>query len=250
MPRTCIFCGETPVTREHVVPRWVSGVLNKRFKGSPPPFIHKRQLGGQPRHWSGNDINVVARCVCRRCKTGWMADIERRALPLLSWMISGRPVSLSADNQTRIAAWIALHSLLTRYINDPVNEPEKRWRRYFYVHKLPPPTCYQWLAAYQGDREFHYQGYDLAIRRMPGKPRRRSMEHSNGINVTFVIGNLITNLIWVRKGKPGRLDAPGFVRVWPVTDDAGAWPPSVAFDDTGVDAIARRFLSAPPEKPE
>ena len=244
--RTCIFCDGTPVTKEHVVPRWVSNALNDdtRFQGSPPPVIHKRRVGsGRIHEWGGEDINVSAKCVCRICNNGWMANIEGRAQRMLKPMIMGRAVSLDAEDQAAVAAWVALHALLFRYTEEPFVSPEQDWLQNFRDHQLPPSTCYQWLAAYQGDKTFHYAGHTLDVRRYPDKPRRPDWETPNGIDVTFVIGHLIANIIWIRIGKPGNLDPPGFVRIWPTTDMPGSWPPSVIFNDAGVDGITGRFLS-------
>lgn len=179
-----------------------------------------------------------------------MAAIEGRAKPLLAPMIMGRAISLNADDQGTVAAWIALHALLFRYTEEPFTAPEQDWLDYFRDHQLPPSTCYEWLAAYQGETTFRYAGHTLDVRRYPDKPRRADWETPNGIHVTFVIGYLIANIIWIRIGKPGNLDPPGFVRVWPTTDTPGSWPPRVTFNDAGVDAIATRFLSKSRFSPE
>ena len=161
--RACIFCGGTPVTKEHLVPRWVTGILKRDPRGFPRLMMIQRTTGsGRSHEWSGgDDINATAKCVCRQCNHGWMANLEESALPLLQKMMMGRIVRLDTHGQSLVAKWLALRALVFRYFAEPIAEPEREWLDYFYEHQLPPPTCYQWITAYNGQKTFHYAGNDI-----------------------------------------------------------------------------------------
>jgi len=174
-----------------------------------------------------------------------MADLEESALPLLQWMMMGRAVSLDTHAQSLVAKWLALRALVFRYIEEPITPPERGWLDYFYEHQLPPPTCYQWITAYNGEKPFHYAGNDILVSRSPGKERRPSWETPHGILMTFVVGYLAAKLIWIRKGEPGNLDPPGLVRIWPTNDTPVIWPPATAIDEAGLEALTKMFLSTP-----
>ncbi|HJX61263.1 MAG TPA: hypothetical protein VJ578_01720, partial [Dehalococcoidia bacterium] len=107
--RACIFCGGKPLTREHLVPQWVTGVLKNDKRGFPRPVMIQRTTGsGRSHEWSGgDDIDATAKCVCRQCNSGWMANLEENARPLLEKMMSGRVVRLDADRQSLVAKWLA-----------------------------------------------------------------------------------------------------------------------------------------------
>src|SRR5215208_203477 len=101
--RSCIFCGSSPTTKEHVLPAWLSSVLpgegdfglersHERFDGEI--------TGG---HWQASALNLTVRCACAACNHGWMSELEGHAKPLLVPMIQGRPSSLSRAALTTIA---------------------------------------------------------------------------------------------------------------------------------------------------
>ena len=244
MARRCIFCGNSPVSKEHAVPLWAAKLVKADPRFRPPDHVtHTRRTPKRTHEWQGNDVDVTAKCVCAACNNGWMAEIEDRAKPLLTPMILGNRISLTMQEQEAITSWVTLRSLLFRYTSEPVEAPDRDWLEYFREHRLPSPASYAWLAAYRGDAMFHYSSHTLSVIRYPDKPRRAEWETANGINVTFTIGDLIANFLWIRQGKPGNLDPQGFIRVWPTSDTATGWPPSTTWDDAGVANIATRFLS-------
>jgi len=245
--RACIFCGGTPVTKEHLWPQWVTGTLKRGPRRLRRPVTIQMTTGSGPSHeWScGDDINVTAKRVCRQCNSGWMANLEESALPLLQKMMMGRIVSLDTHGQTVVARWLALRALVFRYFAQPITEPEREWLDYFYEHQVPPPTCYQWITAYNGQKPFHYAGNDITASDVPGRATE-PWHTPHGILMTLVIGYLAAKLLWIRKGEPGDLDPSGLVRVWPARNTAVIWPPRTPpLDETGLEALTRMFLSPP-----
>ena len=90
--RSCIFCGEKPVTQEHVFAEWIKAYIPtvhvqatnctgtvKLKRGGV--WIPKRERKG---HKTGNPYSWKVKCVCGRCNSGWMSnDIQEAAKPFL-----------------------------------------------------------------------------------------------------------------------------------------------------------------------
>ena len=114
MQRTCLFCDRTKLTLEHVWPDWVSRYLY----GSPRRgrFTAVRYDGpnrtpvGKP--FQAAELNHKARLVCSKCNNGWMSDAEHCAKPVLQPLLSGHTVTLNAQDQATLRAWIVLRAMI------------------------------------------------------------------------------------------------------------------------------------------
>jgi hypothetical protein len=98
----CAFCQQDrTLTKEHVWPQWLAGVL---ADDTPQPFV--RAAGGAVEDtWAQPTFKQTVRAVCANCNSGWMSQLEARAKPVLSPMIRGIALHLSADTQKLIATW-------------------------------------------------------------------------------------------------------------------------------------------------
>ncbi|MFE2426971.1 hypothetical protein ACFXJ5_09480 [Streptomyces sp. NPDC059373] len=153
MARRCVFCGGTGLTREHVIPRWLSDVLPEqaRFRGQDQAIVllqPERTVDG-PHHREMRETfnSATVKVVCDRCNNGFMNDIEAEARPVLSAMIRGRlSMSLAADAATSIATWAVKTSLMAqRTSSEPA--PLKPVYEGFYANQRPTPECMVWAAA-------------------------------------------------------------------------------------------------------
>ena len=153
MARGCIFCGKSPTTREHLVPKWVSAVLKQDHRGLDPrggveAEVLLRQTLIHRATWSNpNAIDFVANCVCASCNGGWMSVIENEAKLVLTPLIKGTWKTLDVPAQRTIANWLALKATIDLYASKvPVSIPRK-FRRHLYESHTPPPT-WQFALAY------------------------------------------------------------------------------------------------------
>lgn len=96
-----MFCGGTPVSQEHLLPRW----LSEHFTDDIVDFHLTIELDGsdpEVRPWSGRPFSTTVGGPCRSCNNGWMSDLERRARPLLARMIRGERVTLGVLDVHRL----------------------------------------------------------------------------------------------------------------------------------------------------
>ena len=153
MARLCVFCGSTGLTREHVIPRWLSDVLPEqaRFRGQDQATVllqPERTIDGPHHREMVETFNsAIAKVVCWQCNNGFMNDIEGKARPVLSAMIRGRlSMSLDVEAVTSIATWGVKTSLMVQLTG---REPASLTPVYerFFASQLPTRECIVWAAA-------------------------------------------------------------------------------------------------------
>ncbi len=224
--RACIFCGGTPVTKEHLVGRWAG-----RFVDEDQRNIFQRsdregepQQPGDTRRWRARAYDRQARVVCEPCNSGWMSDLETAVSLLLDLeALDGRP--LSPDEQTLLATW-AMKTALTM---DAAQSPENRVipfevARSFGRNRQLPDGAEVWLASYTGRDDqipaFAGLGIDLDDCQ---NPRRGWRDIAVS---TFVVGPFVFQ-VFSAIGALGtttleRTFPPGthIARLWPIEDPA------------------------------
>src|SRR5688572_30048282 len=99
--RTCLFCDETTLTREHVWPDWISKYLygaptKDRFRATRFDGPNRTPVGAP---FKASELNHKARIVCASCNSGWMSELETHAKPVLQPLLLGRSVNLDAMDQ-------------------------------------------------------------------------------------------------------------------------------------------------------
>jgi hypothetical protein len=89
----CIFCGNRPLTKEHIwgqwIPEHVSRTTNKNQFGRV--ILGKKQKGTteDSRMRSGDPLNANVRVVCSNRNSSWMSQIQENAKPYLIPLFKG-----------------------------------------------------------------------------------------------------------------------------------------------------------------
>ncbi|MFD8472057.1 hypothetical protein ACFV2E_08370 [Streptomyces globisporus] len=115
MAKVCVFCGGTPLTKEHVLPRWLKVALDpsvRRFR-----YIRLSD-GGFQRH-DAPPLNDQVKVVCSGCNSGWMNQLEEGVRHFLPALIQGKPCVLDARSQRALAAWTLKTLLMFQYTHRP-----------------------------------------------------------------------------------------------------------------------------------
>lgn len=149
--RSCIFCGKTNLTKEHILPKWLQGYWGQMAGG-----LHViEKANGDSIQFVAKAFDQTARIVCESCNSGWMAQIEAETAKILGPMITGPGVgrSLNLEEQSILARWAVKTLIVLEYANsDNTNHiPPTIPRRLFDLHALLPE-----LTVYLGFREEAY----------------------------------------------------------------------------------------------
>ena len=116
----CFFCGptDTPLTEEHVWPKWVSRLLLERYNSDH--FRHLRAAGDNTTaNWRSRHLDVTTTTVCSSCNNEWLSIFENDQIkPLASPLIvEGEAVELTPKSQSRLAAWAYKMAMLVEVAN-------------------------------------------------------------------------------------------------------------------------------------
>jgi hypothetical protein len=247
--RACIFCGTTPLTREHVFPNWMGTTLAKDPRKLPTPYTFERwSIEGEERPtnrsaWeSKRPLDFVARCVCKTCNVGWMSDIEGAAKPIVIPLIQGKQVELDTTSQATLGTWACMKAILAGYTHRPPLTIPQDWRSQLYENRAPPVDGWVVLiTAYRGRHPALFASHRLELLR--GDDHEPAPDNE-GILLSFVVGYLALKVIGVRRRGVSNSGTP-FTQVWPTSPLVLLWPPSAHVSDDTLEAFffAARSLS-------
>lgn len=114
MPRACVFCGRTPVTSEHVIPKWIGDLFPGRGPGTAQIIRSGGEIISFPTEFFAQKVNAV----CAVCNNEWMSDVEGLAKPSLSNMIRHQgQIKLRPPTSKKLATWAVKTALMLQYIN-------------------------------------------------------------------------------------------------------------------------------------
>jgi hypothetical protein len=227
--QSCIFCGGTPTTKEHVFSEWTHALMGPKDQGPTKQFLaferpdrtdfaSDLRLRGPLRAWQ-------IKCVCEaNCNNGWMRNIENAAIPVMTPLIRGQRTILSPADQKIIATWAALKTTVAHH-----NFVPPRKRKEFASTREPQTECYVWIG--------HCPNYELNTawdsrpftQRKPNEPV--SPRSPNGYSSTLILNRLlihvvngIENLRLRFKSRDGRALTGNVIPIWPPTDMSVPWP--------------------------
>lgn len=109
-----MFCGGTPLTREHVLPRW----LRKHLEYAEQTAVWTTGATGELESSSLLPIvpgERVVRRVCATCNNGWMSALETDAEAVLTPLLRGRS-SLTRHQALRVSRWIYKTALVEQLL--------------------------------------------------------------------------------------------------------------------------------------
>jgi hypothetical protein len=233
MADSCIFCGGTPVTREHLWPDWL-----RRELAITESFDHRIEgevdgLETRDINFSRPPFNQVVRAVCAACNGGWMSRIEANAKPILQDLVYGHGRRLDRDDKRKLATWAFLKACVFDELHpqEPVVPAEHRAR--LFTYRLPPATGVAiWLGTYEAEEVGHYAYQGLLVRR-PGLPAPTT---PNIYIVTITVGLLIAQVAGSVVGGLG-FDDLDLTDLAPELHLAKIWLPSDEVEDFGQDHV-------------
>jgi hypothetical protein len=231
MSRTCVFCGGTPVNKEHALPRW----LGRLFTDVVVEFSRTFEYSGAEREvraWRGQPFSARVGGPCVACNSGWMSALEQEARPLLIPLVRNHDVQLNAVGQHVVATWAVKTMLMLRLVAADDDDRELDLDVYGWIHRTrsPPPAEQVWIASYAGEGQwpatFHY--YGAAI----GRPGGAQPQEPNAHCASFAVGHLAFGFAGHRL-KDGPMAVPTLPpdtirQLWPAFGPTIDFPPPAA----------------------
>lgn len=215
----CIFCGGTPLTREHLWPDWLRRQLKIQM-----PFsvrIEQEEDGVETRdiNFETPPFNQQVKAVCAECNNGWMAAIEAAAKPILWPLIHAEGRRLDSDEQRALARWALLRACVFDELHPQERVVAAAHCQHLQEHRNPPSDGL-WVSLATDDaedpRHYAYQGLRLGQDGAPAPsgPNVYFVTITVGCLVLQVRGSLLPDWSF---GRVPYLDQLGAVEIWPTT---------------------------------
>lgn len=254
---SCIFCGRTDLSREHVWSVWTHGHIRKpthpksyvrrQFSTSSQTKIRK-ELFSKER--PGDVTTIKLKVVCKdHCNSGWMSRLEERVQPILLPLLTGASVCLNKYDQEILATWIAMKLMICEFsVPDDIVTPSLE-RSLLMGRRIPPDIMSIWIGLYKGTgwsnvylRNAATVGWAPAGT-TPAVPPGTSFV-KNVQAQSFFVGELFVHAVTttVRNFvyRPPQAFAPCFAQIWPYQTDF-TWPPSTPIYDFHAYFITNSF---------
>jgi hypothetical protein len=253
--RCCIFCGKSPTTAEHIVPRWAADLIART---KPPPSGPDKVVRAVYRRWSegankdvdqqwltGDAPQITVKCVCAECNHGWMSMIEASAQPIVAAMIEDQRITLDTGEQEKVAKWLGLKAIVAQY-GLPQGQISPEWTHAFAIEKCPPTSWQIRIARYQGAVPMFWTTTPLdttVIHQLVPFPMKRP-----GFLFIAQLGHFVGQVLGMRQ-QAWLVPVRCFIEIWPhpllranSPDPAHiasvTWPPEVGLDESDLKKCA------------
>lgn len=159
-PRTCIFCGGRPISKEHLYAEWMADFLwpggesthrvslMESSDGERDFRALRSGKGSLPQ--KGDHRSKGLRVVCTACNNGWMSQMQSDAKPVLMPYLLGDAFVPNRDQQRRIANWSAMFSIVWEQADLLTAAIDQRQRTSFMRSRRPPKHWLSWIGRFDG----------------------------------------------------------------------------------------------------
>jgi hypothetical protein len=253
----CIFCTGAGLTKEHVFPDWLNGMLPKRrynklerFRAFDPSNEAEPLVSETAKVHQGGPANRKVRVVCSGCNSGWMGRLQDRSKPILEPLIRGQTCVVGVYGQLTVATWVAMTATTAEFIQraaPPAIQPQDRhhlWRR------LAPPDHWQiWMGHYGGiDKELSYAQVRFELSKSGESPVKfKDVPTVNTQTTSIILGKLYLYLFSSAIQGPWPLLLSGEISaklhsIWPLSGSDIRWPPQSSLTDHDVVSLKTALL--------
>jgi hypothetical protein len=235
----CVFCGrDEPLTREHVLGAWLSGI------GLDPAPGHHRAgwLNRLARDFGvARPFEQTVREVCAGCNNGWMSRLEDVARRVLGPLIMGNAGVIEPGDSGAIAAWTHKTALVAMLVSSEQDRaagyglPSSEYRE-LYAHRdalVPPAGTQFWIGRYRGVPS---DGAPAAIQQVTPLlvylERQPEPRLPNAYLMTILLGSLVIQGVrfTTRASKVELSTRQALPRLWPNSGRLH-WPAGAAIDE-------------------
>ena len=265
VPGTCIFCGSSGLSHEHIWANWLRDYIPRDLAST----IHTGQVAGTILHGntripynstktteaSGDPHSQRLRKVCKRCNSGWMSILQNRVKPILTPHLAGHWPDKCDSDQKILAAWATMFTMVVEFKHIPTVTVNQKQRQDFSLIQIPPENWHVWCGHYEGKfwkESKCFSHFGLVPSAFAAYPKDipsviRMPNQFNAQSTAITIGNLfLMTFSWVndavRNFDPLRFEiAHGLRTVWPVRNPVVV-APTVILDDFVADHVSRSFV--------
>jgi hypothetical protein len=193
-PGKCIFCGERPLSKEHIWSDWLQQILPRqalRAEGTTEMFDTQGVLLPPTQRVIQGDVGTKkVKVVCIECNNTWMSRIVEEAKRYAPKLISGEQMQLDPVGQRAIANWIGLSALMANQITKARHKLPKSDVDHFYKMHASPPHWFIGIGYFVGNPgiSFNHAHIATSLQDRNGTVSTDFVKHS----FAAIIGHLFT----------------------------------------------------------
>jgi hypothetical protein len=246
-PGSCIFCGGSRLTKEHIFSNWLKSLLpstDVHTQTLADPFAKENPVTQKTR--PGTLTQWKIRKVCAICNSGWMSQIVNRSKPFVESLILDQPIELDRQAQTSLAAWIAIATIMAEFTDSRTAAIPPGDRKILKATEQPPATWTIFAGRYRGEKfgsGSHYRhaasGFQYAGSSQPDK-----FQFTTYALETFLVHAFSSTNSRLAAAMREAFSPDKMIRIWPTADKVISWPASPVIEDDHIDDLSLRgFLS-------
>lgn len=243
--RSCIFCGDRPLSREDAWPLW----LTQRFPKNKVAIMEAQRGKKELQTWHQKGPKLKVKCVCPRCNNGWMSQLEGQVKPFVEELLKPKSTLIDTQQQASLGVWSVKNAMVFEALRD-----DQPW---FYLSSerktlketlQPPMETFVWIAKCVDNNNLSCEGHDLS---------GIAVESANPVSAyvtTMTFGTLAIQVLSVRLHEPnmhysqvisnlrsGPWDQVT-LSIWPTQHEPIVWPPSIGLSgEAGLQAFYSRW---------
>lgn len=210
--------------------------------------MRTRRINAEPRDYMTTDTALKVGNVCQRCNNGWMSRLENEVKPIISPMVLGTPVTLTASQQVQITAWLTK----TAMMYDSMDKGEVFYdgldRHHFRKAATPLSDTYAWLGCYSESSFLRGSVFHQTLTRKLTSGNSYKM-HLLTMNISQFIAQIASVKRLAHGDLATMIDLPtigpnlteALVQVCPVHLLDVKWPPALSISTDRLKALAHRF---------
>jgi len=254
--RSCIFCDNVRLTKEHVWAKW----LRDYIPGPPSGYsisgqvVYPDTIERQIEHRQADHRNMTVRHVCEECNNGWMSQLQNLCKGIIIPLLKGQYTTLHRRRQTLLAAWICMTVMVCEYTQRDKIAVSRRDRRFLKKLQRPPSYWRIWISFISGDTSTPIWSHRV----LPMVHSESDAIYDDGIPrpnshaTTIRIGdNLIVHALGSASARSivrrWRFDDKGanrkLIQIWPIRSSIIHWPPSEVLTKREAHRITESFFN-------
>ena len=188
----CLFCDNPADSAEHIFPDWLNKYITLA-PADPPITVTLMGLDGREARYRSRKVAAVRhRCVCQKCNSGWMSELENEVKPFLEKAVPGQRVHLDPYGSIDIAVWAVMKAYVLEHYGG-IAESSRKERARLRKDHVPPQNAGVILAHYG-----------------PGRRSMATVLHVPNAQTPITLASLVIGAFAVkvgfvrRKGRGGR----------------------------------------------
>jgi hypothetical protein len=255
----CIFCGRTGLSKEHIWSDWLKALVPRNdehgeYWGSMHRDAHSRDVewtvGPSSTARQGSVLQRRVRNVCERhCNNGWMSRVVGRAKPHIERMMLGSHLQMNLNEQTDVAAWIGITTVMQEFANrSRITQIPREDRSSLMANEAPPLSWSIWAGRYVGQWWAPFGHYHIPMSYVKQHSPEEPAPPRGALQLTtFTLRALIVHVFTSTQSEmvntyrsyvASVADSAKLLQLWPIACNSLDWPPASALTDEDVDTLA------------